>query len=98
MKTLSTMAIIAFLCLAEDSIVSDLSQFGDVRSIHVDQNFANALADAVADINVNSLSVNDWSHVVNAANKIVNVSVDPIKKYGREICQYANEMALVNAE
>lgn len=93
MKTLSSLAVIAFLFLAEDSIVSDLSQFGDVHSIHVDQNFADALADAVSDINVDSLNVNDLTHVVTAANQIVNVSVEPIKKYGRDICQYANEMA-----
>ena len=94
MKIIWCSAIVAFFFLAEESIMSDIANVGEVTEIHVDENLIDNMSRAITDnINTEDWSQNDLKNVVRAANQLVNAAIDPLIQYVGHITDYSKEMA-----
>lgn len=96
MKFIWCSAIIAFFFLAEESVMSDVANLGDISEVHVDEHLVENMSKAITDnINTEDWSQNDLKNVVRAANQLVNATFEPLKNYMNSITECSKEIASV---
>lgn len=95
MRTITLLAILAFIYLAEESIVSDYNRYGKVSSIHVDKEMLQQMSDAIEKIDIDDLQTNSITTVVTAVEDVSNAAAKPVITYSKDIIDLSNQMAMV---
>jgi len=95
MRTATILAVLAFIYLAEESIISDYNRYGKVSNVHVDKEMLQQMSDAIENIDIDDLKTNSITTVVTAVEDVSNAAAKPVINYSRDIIDLSNQMATV---